>query len=216
MNEEDRRDLIARQHRALYGNDSSLYPANDGTSPRPVSQDARVLAAASSGHASSPHPYDSFGIPTSSPGESGMSMPTMAGTQQRSRSNSTSPSTNQNTFTMFDNSQQTIRTSKSSPDGSPPRQGPKAAAVGGVGPIGTRPTPAAGQTKRTTPPMLSPLGYGFSNERSNNNALERTTSATSNPPSSGAEKSVSLGWGGTSGPWGSTKNTMGLQASVWG
>ena len=39
MSEEERRELIARQHRALYGNDSNLY--SDQTS-RPGSQDARV------------------------------------------------------------------------------------------------------------------------------------------------------------------------------
>ena len=42
MTEEERRDLIARQHRALYGNDSTLY---SGDTSRPISQDARVATS---------------------------------------------------------------------------------------------------------------------------------------------------------------------------
>lgn len=55
MSEEDRRELIARQHRALYGDNSSLYNA-DGT--RAQGQDARVP---SGGRGPSPLAYDPFG-----------------------------------------------------------------------------------------------------------------------------------------------------------
>ena len=56
MSEEDRRELIARQHRALYGDNSTLYNA-DGTAARPGSQDARVPAGA---RGASPMAFDPF------------------------------------------------------------------------------------------------------------------------------------------------------------
>ena len=87
LNEDERRELIARQHRALYGNDSNLY-VGDGSSSRQMSQDARVLAGASSGHGSSPLTYDSFGNASSATGDGGAPLPSMAGGQSRSRSNS--------------------------------------------------------------------------------------------------------------------------------
>lgn len=55
MSEEDRRELIARQHRALYGEGSNLYNA-DGT--RASSQEART---SSTGRGASPLAFDSFG-----------------------------------------------------------------------------------------------------------------------------------------------------------
>lgn len=42
MSENERRDLIARQHRALYGEDSTLYSAEPAQTRGSVSQDARV------------------------------------------------------------------------------------------------------------------------------------------------------------------------------
>ena len=56
MSEEERRELIARQHRALYGDNSTLYNA-DGTAARPNSQDARVPAGA---RGVSPMAFDPF------------------------------------------------------------------------------------------------------------------------------------------------------------
>ena len=56
MSEEDRRELIARQHSALYGDNSSLYNA-DGTAARPSSQDARVPVGA---RGASPMAFDPF------------------------------------------------------------------------------------------------------------------------------------------------------------
>lgn len=212
MNEEDRRDLIARQHRALYGDNSSLYPG-DGSAPRPMSQDARVLASAGNGRGSSPLAFDAFGAPAGSSSDAATA--TGSAQQQRSPTNSiTSKSPNPNTFMNFDNSQQPNRASTTSPGDSPPRQGAGAPAATGVAPIGTRPTQQAVQNKRTSPPTSSPLGYGY--EKNNSNTNERSTSATSNSTSAGAEKSMGLGWGTNSGPWASNKNSLGAQASVWG
>src|SRR5436190_4521131 len=100
MTEEERRDLIARQHRALYGNDSTLY--SDDTS-RPISQDARVATSMTGGlRGGSPLAYDPFGMQSqNNAGESAVQMPPRDQAQknvQRSRANSTSsPSSNPTT-----------------------------------------------------------------------------------------------------------------------
>ncbi|KAL9089490.1 MAG: hypothetical protein Q9159_002530 [Coniocarpon cinnabarinum] len=206
MSEEDRRELIARQHRALYGNDSNLY-LPDGSSARPISQDARVMAGAPG---PSPMNYDGYGAPPGSGGVGADGNASGAGAmlgQPRSRSNSTSsPAANQNApFAMYESAPQTSNpTSSSSPGASPTRGGSKPALSGGVAPIGTRPLHA----KRNTPPMPSPLSHGYAGGN------ERSQSSASNPTASGAEKPPGLGWGNNTnnGPWGNNKT----QAPVWG
>lgn len=272
MPEDERRDLIARQHRALYGNDSSLY--SDVANNRQSSQDARVTTTMSSSSNQSPLAFDPFGMqrrmtesgPLMSQREQGKDMNLGAAQQhqqsqaqiqqqgqssqaqqqqRRSRANSTSsPSSNPTTsFSLFDSAaQQSSRTSNSSPGGSPPRQSTNTAGSGNVAPIGTRPHQGQGSVphpslnsgfnKRTTTPLPSPLSYGFtsgeqpgdgsagnrSNSVHNNgaNPNERSASASSNPSSNATEKGVSLGWGSGSGVWGSSKGSLGVQASVWG
>lgn len=211
MSEEDRRELIARQHRALYGDGSNLYPGD--ASSRPASQDARVLAATTSGHGSSPLAFDAFHPPAGTSAEAVAAAQTGSGRQRSPTTSADSKSPNPNTFTMFDNSQQN-RTSTSSPGGSPPRQGAAAAGGNGVAPIGTRPAQGTTQSKRTTPPTSSPLSFGFAGDK--NGGAERTTSAPSNAVNGGAEKPASLGWGANAGPWASNKGALGVQASVWG
>ena len=206
MSEEDRRELIARQHRALYGNESNLYMP-DGSTSRPVSQDARVLAGAPlPHHGSSPMNYDAYGAPSSAPPDSSAQPPSMSAGPPRSRSNSnSSPAGNQNAFAMYENNQQGGNpTSSSSPGASPTHGGSKAPGSGGVAPIGTRPM----QAKRNTPPMPSPLSHGYTGGN------ERSQSSASNSATSGPDKPSGLGWGGNhnSGPWGSNK----AQASAWG
>jgi hypothetical protein len=232
MSEEERRELIARQHRALYGDSSTLY-TNDGQ--RTSSQDARVATTAAGVRNPSPLAFDPFGTQAQSGNSDGsVQMPprdqmpskdaaavAAAAGSQRSRANSTSsPSSNPTTFTLYENAQQSSRTSNSSPGGSPPRQGgPKSAANGGVAPIGTRPAQAQNAAnKRSTTPLPSPLSFGFSasEQQSGTTANDRSASTSSNPPSSVADKGVGLGWGSNSGVWGSSKNTLGVQASVWG
>lgn len=229
MNEDERRDLIARQHRALYGDSSSLY-SGEGSSSRPISQDARVNAPIG-GRGNSPLAFDQFGAHGSGAGDnSAVQMPSRdqlqnSGKEQQSgeRENSTaSPSSNQNnSFGLFENAQQSSRTSNSSPTGgSPPRQGQKGTA--GVAPIGTRPNanqaapPNQGLSKRSTTPLTpSSLSYGFSASEQHGNGTDRATSAASNPTA--ADKGVGLGgWGGNSGVWGNASSKLGVQASVWG
>lgn len=236
MNEDERRELIARQHRALYGEGSNLYTGDPATS-RPLSQDARVSTAIGGGRKQSPLAFDPFGMQTSGAGDnSAVQMPSRdqgpkdgapGGNRSRANSNSSPASNPTTSFGLFDNAQQSSRTSNSSPtSGSPPRQGSKpTSASSGVGPIGSRPVGSqapggAGQplSKRSTTPLPSPLSYGFSaSEQQGGNANERTNSAASNPNSGVADKGVGLGWGSNSGGvWGNSSNKLGVQASVWG
>ncbi|CAK4030686.1 transport Sec61 subunit beta [Lecanosticta acicola] len=219
MNEEDRRELIARQHRALYGDNSSLYNA-DG-SQRSSSQDVRVSSA---GRGPSPLAYDPFGVQAQAGAEGAVQMP------PRDRAESTaSPVSNpsaQQAFGRLSEAQQSSRTSTSSPGASPPLTGGPKGSMSGVAPIGTRPAQAPGgaaigSNKRSITPLApSSLSFGFnaSDRQVTNQAKdERSMSAISNP-ALGAEKGVAgLGnWGSNSGVWGSGKNTLVAQPSVWG
>ncbi|KAG9533087.1 hypothetical protein KCU93_g671, partial [Aureobasidium melanogenum] len=223
MSEDERRELIARQHRALYGNESALYPTSDAAAAvaaRRASQDVRgsisgdvrasISGASRSG--ASPLAFDPFH------GEPAVQMPPRDGVMlPKSPNSASSPQSNPTTFgSLLGETQQSSRTSVSSPSGSPPLgQGSKGAAAA---PIGTRPAPnaaqATGLNKRSTTPLPSPLSFGFSaNEQARN---ERSTSA--GPNGSVADKGVNLGasWGSNSGVWGSAKNSLGVQAPVWG
>jgi len=230
MSEEERRELIARQRNALYG-EGAAYPEGSGFdengTPRPGTQGSGSQSATGiRGH--SPLAFDHFNSQSSqgensksqAPGESQATG--QAPGQQRSRANSTSsPSSNPtSSFSMFESAaQQSSRTSTSSPGGSPPRQSGKAPTGSGVAPIGTRPSaqaPNPALNKRSTTPLPSPLSYGFAaanNDESQGEKDGRTTSAASNPNSQ-AQQDVGLGWGSKSGVWG--KNSLGVQASVWG
>ena len=228
MSEEERRELIARQRSALYG--EGAYPESggfdDNGTPRPGTQGSGSQSATGiRGH--SPLAFDHFNA-QSQQGENPSQQAqepqsaTQAPGQQRSRANSTSsPSSNPtSSFSIFESAaQQSSRTSTSSPGGSPPRQG-KAPTSSGVAPIGTRPSgaqaPNPALNKRSTTPLPSPLSYGFaasSNDENTDSKDGRTTSAASNPNSQ-AQQDVGLGWGKNSGVWG--KNSLGVQASVWG
>jgi hypothetical protein len=243
-NEEDRRELIARQHRALYGNEGPNYydPNNfgaDNHTPRPNNQAPGAPGSAIGGRGPSPMAYSGFGSnheqkPTSTTesaqqyntnDQNGAKGPSPKPHQSRSRANSTSsPASNPQNFSLFDNAQQSSRTSTSSPGGSPPR--PVKSSTGPIGssvaPIGTRPAQNQASNpalnKRSTTPLPSPLSYGFApNEvtgTGNNNANERSTSAASNPPAGAKESNMSnMNWGSSSGVWG--KNPLGVQTSVW-
>lgn len=204
MVEEERRELIARQHRALYGEGSI-----------------------DAGRGISPMTFNNYGMSLESkPAESTEGHAGQDSSKPRSRANSTSsPATTQPSFSIFEQTQQqqSSRTSTSSPGGSPSR--PVKVSGGTVAPIGTRPT-QQGQvinpalSKRASPPLHSPMGFGFaSNESSNPNAIdnERSTSAASNPTNGakeGGNTSSNLTWGSNSGVWG--KSALGVQASVWG
>jgi hypothetical protein len=216
MSEEERRELIARQHRALYGDSSSLYHNNPTSS-----QDVRVSAA---GRGPSPLAFDPFGMQASNAsGEGSVQMPprgdkdaTTGGAQEARANSNSSPSNQTPAFGLFDNAQQASRTSNSSPGASPPRQGSKSNSSG-VAPIGTRPTANQGPTagapmnKRATTPLPSPLSYNSYNASEQNTTA--TTSSALNPSTTVTDnKGVGM-W--NKGPWANTPN-QGVQASVWG
>lgn len=234
VSEESRRELLARQHRALYGNESPAFfppgPLSDENS-RPESQVAGTPSSAGV-RGASPRGMDPFGMT-----QSGTVADSASGLQSPSRANSTSsPSSAINAGF----SEQPV-TSTSSPGGadsptsrqapSKPSTGP----IGFVGPIGSRPVasqasassasnPALSNAKRSTTPLPSPLGFGFTPGETAN-VGERTTSAASNPavtasangpgPKEPSAGGVGLGWSNGGGVWGS-KGGLGVQASVWG
>lgn len=213
MSEEGRRELIARQHRALWGSENP-YPGSEGSAgdnknaPRPE------------GH--SPAGTGPRGGSPFAPGDLSQSQSTSG--QPRSRSNSVSSpnsGTNPSSFGLIDTSaQRSSQTSTSSPSGDSPshQTGNKSnAPIGsGMGPIGSRGAHQQPQNhplnKRSTTPLPSPLSYSFHQGENAHN--ERSNSAASNP--AGKEGNPGLAWGSSSGGvWGS-KSSLGVQASVWG
>ncbi|KAJ5573507.1 uncharacterized protein N7459_007934 [Penicillium hispanicum] len=229
VSEESRRDLLARQHRALYGNESPAFfppaPLSDENS-RPESQTAGTPSSAGV-RGASPRGVDPFGL-TQAPGSA--TDPTSS-LQSPSRANSTSSPSSAINAGFPD---QPV-TSTSSPSGAEsPSSRQAAGPIGSVGPIGSRPVPGQASTptsnpalnKRSTTPLPSPLGFGFTpGEAAAVSAAERSTSAASNPVVTAAANvpgtkessagGVGLGWSNGSGVWGS-KSGLGVQASVWG
>ncbi|CRL28713.1 unnamed protein product [Penicillium camemberti] len=232
VSEDSRRELLARQHRALYGNESpAFFPpgAFSDDNSRPDSQ-AGGGTPSSGVRGSSPRGMDPFGLTQAS-----TTSADATGLQSPSRANSTSsPSSAINAG--FGAEQPVTSTSSPGADSPSSRQAPSkpvAGPVGSVGPIGSRPAP--GQTsappanpalnKRSITPLPSPLGLGFTPADPNAGpATERTSSAGPTPPVTSAAGApgakdqaggVGLGWSNGSGVW-SSKSGLGVQASVWG
>ncbi|KXG49993.1 uncharacterized protein PGRI_059610 [Penicillium griseofulvum] len=228
VSEDSRRELLARQHRALYGNESPAFFPPGAFSDDNSRPDSQAGGTPSSGvRGSSPRGVDPFGLTQAS----GTSDAT-TGLQSPSRANSTSSPSS-----AINASFEQPATSASSPGAdSPSRQAaskPVAGPIGSVGPIGSRPVP--GQTsappanqalnKRSITPLPSPLGLGFTPADSTAGpATERTSSAGSTPAATSAAGGpgakdqaggVGLGWSNGSGVW-SSKSGLGVQASVWG
>lgn len=207
MSEEDRRELIARQHRALYGDGSNLYNPEHSAS-RSQSQDISGRGAS---------PFDPYNPQTQPGAESAVQMP------PRERAESTaSPLGNVNPQQSLSDVSQHARASTTSPAASPPLQTSTKGGNSGVAPIGTRPPQNAGAVgglnKRATTPLApSSLSYGYSNAETQNVKDERSASAAPNPQAQGDKGPSALGgsaWGNNSGVWG--KNSLSNQASVWG
>ncbi|KAH9845042.1 Protein transport protein Sec61 subunit beta [Teratosphaeria destructans] len=215
MSEDDRRDLIARQHRALYGEGSNIYSTGDGGSARAQSQDVRPVG---SQRGTSPLAFDPYGTQAQGGAEASVQMPPRD--RQGSTASPAGATQAQQQFSLLNEQQSNRRTSNSSPGGSPPLSGGSKVSGAGVAPIGTRPVQASGPVglnKRSTTPLTpSSLSYGFSSSDAQNSGVktdDRSTSSASNPP---LEKGVSGlgGWGGNSGVWGGGKN-LAVQPSVW-
>ncbi|KAH3411819.1 hypothetical protein KXW09_007492, partial [Aspergillus fumigatus] len=146
--EESRRELLARQHRALYGNESpAFFPPNNfgDDNSRPASQAGGTPPSAAGVRGASPRGIDPFGL-SQTPVQGNTDTAGGASLQSPSRANSTSsPSSGMNPiFGKLEGSDQPP-TSTSSPgraDSPSSRQAavkPNAGAIGSVGPIGSRP-----------------------------------------------------------------------------
>ena len=236
MNDDDRRDLIARQHRALYANDAPYFE-QDANTPRAAQQTSGSGSALNS-QGATPREFGSFSmaqgqqtnieengqLSSKDQNQHAQKRPSPNPQGGNSHENSTaSPASNQasQNFGLFDSTtQQSSRTSTSSPGGSPPRQGKT---VGqGVAPIGTRPAPpgnAAFAKGRNGTPSQSPLSHGYT---PNNDSLavrggskDRAPSSASNPTNGGQKEQPTSTWGTGSGVWNNSGNNKNMGA-VWG
>lgn len=245
MSEDERRELIARQRSALYGEGPFAESGNfsdEAGGPRaslsgppgggPPGLRGHSPLAYEYGRSPPAHP-DAAGAQPSAEGATGSQS---AGPNQRSRANSnaspqSNPPSNKGVFDAA--AQQSSRTSASSPGGSPPRAGGAPSGKAGQGtavaPIGTRPSVTSAPSnpalnKRSTTPLPSPLSQGYSaapgggDDSTGAAAVGGSSRAPSNPSSATTEGPAGVGlsgWGGRSGTWGS-KSGLGVQASVWG
>ena len=174
MSEEGRRELLARQHRALYGNESNNFMPQSGYSDdgQRLDQNSGNQSAVASGmRGNSPRGIDPFGSaqgPSASNTNDQSAQGAPQGNQESSRSEAiASPPIGMQppTFGNFDAVNQSSNNSPSPADAeSPARQIQKAttAPIGsGMGPIGSRPStqqaPNPALSKRSTTPLASPF-----------------------------------------------------------
>ena len=176
MNEEDRRELIARQHRALYGNENTPYYENnnfgdDGHTPRPIAPGSNAPTSATAGaRGPSPLAFDPFGMSQNQvqagvnenagqytakdqthtqqgAGPGPSSNTQQPQPQQRSRANSNaSPSSNNNSFSLFDTAAQQSSRTSTSSPGGSP---PRQATKTSTAPIGSGVAPIGTRPSQT-------------------------------------------------------------------
>ena len=201
-NDDERRDLIARQHRALYGNEAALYNP-DSAGPR-SSQDARNSTSAGA-RGPSPLAFEhDFGAQGQSGADSAVQMPLRDHKAVGAdRQDSTSPAAQAPGFAGNNAHIQQAARATNSPSHSSPAIGPGNMLAAGstsaaIGTIGSR----SYQPQATSTVRPGPL-----EEQSSSPASNRTPS--NQTPNLGA-------WGSSSGVWGAPKNTLGMQAPVWG
>lgn len=225
MSEDARRELIARQRSALYGEgpfgDSGGYIDETGT---PRSGIPGHHGGPSSLRGPSPLAVD-YG--RSLPGHSDAGpQPSNAdaamGTNQqhlsRTSSNASPQSNPPGARGPLEGTaaHQANRTSNSSPGGGSPQNGKPTGKT--VAPIGTRPSVSSTQgptnpalSRQSTTPLPSPLNHGYSAPGNNEGNNQNTSGGQSNNVAS-TEGTTGLGnWGQRGGPWGSK-----AQTSVWG
>lgn len=200
LSEEGRRELIARQHRALYGPDGPGFSPH-GTYSQEEGSTNQATQREGSGpqgmRGPSPRGMDPFGMPGQPENN-----------QQAAEGKTTSPSSHQpgkaaSPPTGEESSHlRTISKSTTAP----------VPGSNSMGPIGSRPNAQhnSGQSlnKRTTSPLpTTSLGYGFGVNEQNN---ERASSSQANANQKDNVTPAIGPWGTSSGVWG---NKMG--ASVW-
>lgn len=233
MSEEGRRELLARQHRALYGNDANNFLpqggfGEEGSSSREPGSNNPTSAGGMRGN--SPRAADPFGMGQGSgqqPSTDKAHPASSASNQDVSRADTATSPASGNAPAQFGNIdtsvQQSSHPSTSPAGGDSPNRGiskSTTAPIGSaMGPIGTRLSqqqapPSQSINKRSTTPLTSPMnnfGFGSSEQAVHN---ERSDSSNSNPPPAQKDATSGMGaWGTGSGVWGSNK--IGA-TSVWG
>lgn len=206
LSEEGRRELIARQHRALYGNDAAGLAGSQSHFEDANNRDlgGNVPTSAPGGtRGQSPRGIDPFSAHGQGQDNSPQSL--HSGDRKAASPTTQSGSGKIPTPPNGEESGHSRHISKST----------TAPLTGGMGPIGSRPSgqhvPVQSLNKRTTSPLPSSLGYGFGGGDLNN---ERSQSSNSNANNQKDSNTPSMGtWGTGSGVWGSNK--IGA-TSVWG
>jgi hypothetical protein len=203
ISEEGRRELIARQHRALYGSDGQPQFNQTGFPEEQQAANSKTIG----GRGSSDRSMDPFGA-TGQPqqavegGATGQvdKNPSPAGQGPPGFNKAPTPPT-------ADEASHSRQLSKST----------TAPVAGGMAPIGSRPSgqqpPGQNLNKRTTSPLPAGMPYTFGAAEQNN---ERAGSSHSNNNTTQKDNGQNPGmatWGTGSGVWGSNK--IGT-TSVWG
>lgn len=221
LSEEGRRELIARQHRALYGGEGAAFVGQVPFSAEDASNRDQpgTVPQGQTGAVRGPSPrgMDPFG--TNESGAQGTTAGQEGSRAEKAASPSAQTSSGFGTFEGPGQNSGKAPTPTSGEESSHSRQISKsttAPVAGGMGPIGTRPNAqqAPNQTlnKRTTSPLPSSLGYGFgSNEQNTDRAA--SANSNSNPQKESSSNTGMGGWGTGSGVWGNNK--IGT-TSVWG
>jgi hypothetical protein len=214
LSEEGRRELIARQHRALYGNEgpaSGFTPqggySDDGNTPRDSSSSVPTSSAGGM-RGNSPRGMDPFGMgqaatqsgPTDNNAQDSSNASQESTRNNNNNNNAASPAagTAPGSFTSFESASQQAGKPSTSPTGgtSPTRQVTKSttAPIGtGMGPIGSRPqqqqAQSQGLNKRSTSPLPS-LSYSFgSNEQNTGSNNNNNNSSNNNNERAGSSNS---------------------------
>lgn len=220
LSEEGRRDLIARQHRALYGGDSAAFvgqtPYENINSREPPTSGPNTTPGAARG--SSPFGAAAHAAQGDTTAQGTTSTQDTRPEKAGSPSSQAAPG-----FGSFDAQVQQSGGKPPSPtsgeESSHTRQISKSTTApisGAMGPIGSRPNPAPGPNqalnKRTTSPLPSSLGYGFGNNEQNSDRAASSNSNSNNQKDSTQNAGIGA-WGTGSGVWGNNK--IGT-TSVWG
>ena len=229
MSEEGRRDLIARQHRALYGGESSAFSPQGMYGENEARENSLGPQLSNNGQAqgNSPPAQDPFRMTNRQGDGPGQSSTSLHEKNRMDKTASPSAGSGPPTFGTFEPASQQAGRSSTPPSGgeghSRTMSKSTTAPVGsGMGPIGSRPNaqqgPPQGLNKRTTSPLPNQsLNYG-SFGTGDSTTAERTASSNSNSNQKDSQTSASgsnIGaWGTGSGVWGSS-NKIGT-TSVWG
>ena len=205
LSEEGRRDLIARQHRALYGEATGMMSPGDEA---PRDQSGNINAPIGAGpRGPSPRAMDPFGAP-------GQGAPGDASQDPSRGDKTTSPSGQAGAgFGAFEGKSATPPIGEEGQHSRQLSKSTTAPLTGGMAPIGSRPNPQNQSiNKRTTSPLPSTLSYGFGSNDPNNER-SNSSNSNSNAPKEGSNNAGMGAWGTGSGVWGSNK--IGA-TSVWG